>query len=90
MRDAVLAYDRWEYKLEERRPAVMRWDGKTYKKSPTTGEDIPDESAQVAGGGLCESAEGEVAGGRIMWWGIRRLLARNACELCLGMATSTL
>jgi hypothetical protein len=25
----------------------MRWDGKTYKKSPTTGEDIPDESAQV-------------------------------------------
>ncbi|QOC23239.1 class I SAM-dependent DNA methyltransferase [Wenzhouxiangella sp. AB-CW3] len=47
-RDAVLAYDRWEYKMDEEtgRP-VMRWDGKTYKKSPTTGEDIPDESAQV-------------------------------------------
>ena len=46
-RDAVLAYDRWEYKLEEDGRPVMRWDGKTYKKSPTTGEDIPDESAQV-------------------------------------------
>ena len=47
-RDAVLAYDRWEYKMDEEtgRP-VMRWDGKTYKKSPTTGEDVPDESAQV-------------------------------------------
>jgi len=46
-RDAVLDYDRVEYKMDEDtgRP-VMRWDGKTYKKSPTTGEDIPDESAQ--------------------------------------------
>ena len=46
-RDAVLDYDRVEYKMDEEtgRP-VMRWDGKTYKKSPTTGEDIPDESAQ--------------------------------------------
>ncbi|QKK02844.1 MAG: class I SAM-dependent DNA methyltransferase [Pseudomonadota bacterium] len=46
-RDAVLAYDRWEYKMDEHGRPVMRWDGKTYKKSPTTGEDIPDESAQV-------------------------------------------
>ncbi|MDZ7789936.1 MAG: DNA methyltransferase [Xanthomonadales bacterium] len=46
-RDAVLAYDRWEYKMNEDGRPVMRWDGKTYKKSPTTGEDIPDESAQV-------------------------------------------
>jgi len=46
-RDAVLAYDRVEYKIDEDtgRP-VMRWDGKTWKKSPTTDEDIPDESAQ--------------------------------------------
>jgi len=46
-RDAVLAYDRVEYRIDEDtgRP-VMRWDGKTYKKSPTTGDDIPDESAQ--------------------------------------------
>ena len=46
-RDAVLDYDRWEYKMDESGRPVMRWDGKTYKKSPTTGEDIPDESAQV-------------------------------------------
>jgi len=46
-RDAVLAYDRWEYKTHEDGRPVMRWDGKTCKKSPTTGEDIPDESAQV-------------------------------------------
>jgi hypothetical protein len=47
-RDAVLDYDRVEYKMDDEtgRP-VMRWDGKTYKISPTTGEDIPDESAQV-------------------------------------------
>ncbi|WP_376690267.1 class I SAM-dependent DNA methyltransferase [Wenzhouxiangella sp. EGI_FJ10409] len=46
-RDAVLAYDRWEYKMDEHGRPIMRWDGKTYKLSPTTGEDIPDESAQV-------------------------------------------
>lgn len=46
-RDAVLAYDRIEYKLDETGKPVTQWDGKTYKKSPTTGEDIPDESAQV-------------------------------------------
>ena len=45
-RDAVLDYDRVEYKMDEDGRPVMRWDGKTYKKSPTTGEDIPDESAQ--------------------------------------------
>ncbi|MEX0916117.1 MAG: DNA methyltransferase, partial [Wenzhouxiangellaceae bacterium] len=46
-RDAVLDYDRMEYKTEEDGRPVMRWDGKTYKKSPTTGEDIPDETAQL-------------------------------------------
>ncbi len=46
-RDAVLAWDRIDYALHEDGRPVMRWDGKTYKKSPTTGEDIPDESAQV-------------------------------------------
>lgn len=46
-RDAVLAYDDWDYQSDETGRPIMRWDGKTYKKSPTTGEDIPDESAQV-------------------------------------------
>lgn len=46
-RDAVLACDRIEYKLDDSGKPVTQWDGKTYKKSPTTGEDIPDESAQI-------------------------------------------
>ncbi len=47
-RDAVLAYDRVEPVLDADGRPVMRWDGRTTKKSPVTGEDIPDESAQVA------------------------------------------
>lgn len=46
-RDAVLACDRIEYKVDETGKPVTQWDGKTYKESPTTGEDIPDESAQM-------------------------------------------
>ncbi|HEY5613596.1 MAG TPA: type IIL restriction-modification enzyme MmeI, partial [Lysobacter sp.] len=46
-RDAVLAYDRMEYVLDERGAAVTRWDGKTMKASPVTGEDVPDDGARV-------------------------------------------
>jgi hypothetical protein len=46
-RDAVLAYDRMEYVTDERGVPVSRWDGKTYKKHPVTGEDVPDDSARV-------------------------------------------
>lgn len=46
-RDAVLAYDRMEYVLDERAVPVTRWDGKTMKPSPVTGEPIPDETARV-------------------------------------------
>lgn len=46
-RDAVLAYDRVEYVKDERGVPITRWDGKTMKPSPVTGEDIPDESARV-------------------------------------------
>lgn len=45
-RDAVLAYDSKELVLDESGIPVTRWDGKTYKPSPITGENIPDESAQ--------------------------------------------
>lgn len=46
-RDAVLTYDRLEFVTgEDGRPKTV-WDGKTYKKSATTGEDVPDESARV-------------------------------------------
>ena len=46
-RDAVLAYDSVEFVSDERSVLVTRWDGKTYKPSPVTGEDVPDETARV-------------------------------------------
>ena len=46
-RDAVLAYDRVEFVTDERGVPVTRWDGKTMKPSPVTGEPVPDEAAQV-------------------------------------------
>jgi hypothetical protein len=46
-RDAVLDYDRVEFALDETGKVVSRWDGRTYRKHPVTGEDVPDERAQV-------------------------------------------
>jgi hypothetical protein len=46
-RDAVLAYDSMEYELDDKLQPVTRWDGKTYKKHPVTGEEVPDESARM-------------------------------------------
>src|SRR6185437_16090666 len=46
-RDAVLAYDKVEFVTDERGVPVTRWDGKTLKPSPVTGEMIPDETARV-------------------------------------------
>ena len=46
-RDAVLAYDRVEYVTDERGVPVTRWDEKTTKPSPVTGEPVPDEAARV-------------------------------------------
>lgn len=46
-RDAVLACDRIEVVTDESGAPVTRWDGKTMKPSPVTGEDIPDETARI-------------------------------------------
>jgi hypothetical protein len=46
-RDAVLAYDGMEYVLDDQGIPVSRWDGRTTKKHPVTGEDVPDETARV-------------------------------------------
>ena len=46
-RDAVLAYDRTEPVIDEQGQPVTRWDGRTMKKHPVTGEDVPDETARV-------------------------------------------
>jgi hypothetical protein len=46
-RDAVLAYDRVEFETDASGRPVTRWDGKTMKKHPVTGEDVPDDSARM-------------------------------------------
>lgn len=46
-RDAVLAYDAMEPALDADGKPITRWDGETFRKHPVTGEDVPDEAAQV-------------------------------------------
>lgn len=46
-RDAVLAWDDIEYETDEAGRPVTRWDGVTHKKHAVTGEDVPDEAAQI-------------------------------------------
>jgi hypothetical protein len=46
-RDAILAYDKEEFRKDKDGNYVTQWDGLTFKKHPTTGEKVPDESAQI-------------------------------------------
>jgi SAM-dependent methyltransferase len=46
-RDAVLAHDGVDYVMDDKGIPVSRWDGRTMKKHPVTGEDVPDETARV-------------------------------------------
>jgi hypothetical protein len=46
-RDAVLAWDSVEPLLDAHGQPVTRWDGRTYKKHPATGELVPDDTARV-------------------------------------------
>jgi hypothetical protein len=46
-RDAVLAYDRMEWVTDAAGRPVTRWDGRTTKPHPVTGEPVPDEAAQL-------------------------------------------
>lgn len=46
-RDAVLVWDRTEIVRGPDGKPLTRWDGKTTKKHPVTGEDVPDETARV-------------------------------------------
>jgi SAM-dependent methyltransferase len=47
-RDAVLAWDRTEPLLDAEGQPVTRWDGRTTKQHPVTGEEVPDENARTA------------------------------------------
>lgn len=46
-RDAVLDYDAEEVVKDEGGHTVTRWDGRTTKNNPLTGEEVPDEQARV-------------------------------------------
>lgn len=46
-RDAILAFDRREPVTDAGGQPVTRWDGRTFKKHPVTGEEVPDETACV-------------------------------------------
>ena len=46
-RDAVLAWDAQEPALDDNGQLLSRWDGRTFKSHPTTGQPVPDEAAQV-------------------------------------------
>ncbi|MEQ8820463.1 MAG: class I SAM-dependent DNA methyltransferase [Sumerlaeia bacterium] len=47
-RDAVLAWDATEPDLDPATGAVRtRWDGRTFKRHPVTGEQVPDETARI-------------------------------------------
>ena len=46
-RDAVLAHDGAEIVTDEHGKPVTRWDGRTMKTHPVTGEPVPDDSARV-------------------------------------------
>jgi hypothetical protein len=46
-RDAVLAWNAITPVLDDQGAPVTRWDGRTKKKHPVTGEDVPDDTATV-------------------------------------------
>lgn len=46
-RDAVLKYETKEHVIDENGQPVTRWDGRTTKKHPVTGEEVPDETART-------------------------------------------
>jgi SAM-dependent methyltransferase len=46
-RDAVLAWDSIEPVFDANGNPVTRWDGKTTKRHPVTGEEVPDETARI-------------------------------------------
>ena len=45
-RDAVLAFDEKTPRTDDDGTPITRWDRRTFKEDPTTGEMVPDESAQ--------------------------------------------
>lgn len=66
-KDAVLASDPVQAKLDDRGEPVTVWDQRTFKRNPVTRKEVPDELARIPRGRVQESAEGRMAEG-----GLRR------------------
>jgi hypothetical protein len=62
-RDAVLAWDAQELATTTTRARLSRWDGRTFKTHPVTGEQVPDEAAQVPQWRYVNPRPGRVAAG---------------------------
>ncbi len=45
--DAVLAFDSVDFVLDDKGIPVSRWDGRSFKTHPVTGEQVPDEAART-------------------------------------------
>lgn len=45
--DAVLAFDSIDFVLDDNGIPVSRWDGRSFKTHPVTGEPVPDETART-------------------------------------------
>lgn len=43
--DALLTYKTWKYAEDKDGKPITRWNGETYKTDPTTGRQVPDETA---------------------------------------------
>lgn len=41
-RDAILAFDSWEFRSDDSGEPIMRWDGRSTKIDPITGREVPD------------------------------------------------
>ncbi|MEI2678908.1 MAG: type IIL restriction-modification enzyme MmeI [Burkholderiaceae bacterium] len=78
-RDAVLAYDRAEPALDANGQTITRWDGTTFKQHPVTGEDVPDEAAQVPQWAYVNPRPAPSGRRRNSSWAIRRSLAPAPC-----------
>ena len=64
-RDAVLAWDAVEPLLDAAGQPVTRWDGRTTKPHPVTGEQVPDETARVPVYRYLNPRPARVAAGRL-------------------------
>ena len=86
-RDAVLAYDgEPELARDEKGKPLTRWDGKTTKTNPVTGEQVPDESARVLV--YTTGTRARPNGQRpISSWRIRHISATSRCDRTLAMVT---